>query len=183
MDLLAALVHLDADPVELGVHHRGEPGLGRGRYGVGRAGREHRLHRHPHLQPDRPQPLDPTASQRRSRRGGGRAEHRGPPHGGHWHLVRRRQALLHQRLEGALPQLAEDQATQEVLLGSGGPREQYADLLGPPCGRAGAGQLLQRGKGPVDVLHAQRGLGRGRRDLLQAAPADPGTSLAETAGR
>ena len=181
-DVVAVLVHLDADAVELGVDGDQPAGLGHRGGHVGRAGGEHRQHRPADLETDLGQ--GGLALERRPRDGHRAArEHRRAAYG----LERRPrgggQTFLDQRVEGALADVAGDHAAQPGLLVGGRPGQQvlHRGLAGGlGAGPGQAGQVVER---RVHLGDRQARLVRGRRRRADPAPADAGTPLEQRSRR
>ena len=123
-DVVAVPVHLDARAVELELHgHLGAEGGERGvqrRAGAG----EHRAHRPADLQPHGVQRLDPAGQRRGRRLRQPAGEHERPADGGGGDVGRGGDGLQHDALQGALAELAGEQADEELLLVGGRGRQQ-----------------------------------------------------------
>ena len=132
---------LDADAVEVGVDADEAARLGHRGSDVGGAGGQHRQHRASDLEPDRGERGLALECRPRDRDGAAR-EHRRAAYGLQRRAGRRRQSLLHQRVERALPDVARDHPTQPALLVAGGAGEEtgygsLASALGPAAGERG----------------------------------------------
>ncbi len=174
--VVAVLVHLDPDAVELGVDGHLAAGLGHRGGHVGRAGGEHRQHRPAHLEADLGQRrLALEGSPRDGHRATG--EHRRPA----YRLQRRsrggRQTFLDEGVQGALADVAGDHAAQPALLVGGRPAEQVLDRRLARRLRAGAGQTCQLIEGRVHLGDGQARFVGGLRGRADAAPAHARTPL------
>ena len=180
--LVAVLVHLDPDAVELGVD--GERCLDLLDTGsdVGSRAGEHRPDRSADEQAEVLERLGPTGQRGARDRSGRRAEHGRAAYGLQVEVGGGRDGVEHHRVEGALADVAGDQVAQEHLLGLGQATEQRRHRVAARTHRAGPGQradLLQR---RVDLDQPDgRLLGR-LRQLGERAPAQAGAALAQRAG-
>ena len=170
-DVVAVAVHLDARAVELVVDVR------RGRTGerlvaqrlchrLG-AGGEHRADRRAApAGPRRSSPGSPPVAGQQRGLGERAGEHPRPAHRRRRHLGGDRNGLGEQRLERALPHLAQEHAREEPALVGGRPRQQRRQHGPPVGGRGGRGEAVERG---VDVDDAER-LAGGRRRCPRPPP-------------
>ncbi len=125
--------------------------------------RQHRQLRAAHGEPEPLQRPGPLAEQRPGDRLQRAREHHGPPHVRRVRAGRLGEALHRDRVQGALPDLAGEQAEEEALLGLVAAGHQLTDEPGPLRLRAGPGHLAQLGEPGVDLADGEGRLG-GRRD-------------------
>src|SRR5690606_38939612 len=113
---------------------------------------------------------------------GERAEHRGAADRRDRDLGGVRDGLDEEGVEGALADLAEDEAAEVLLLGLGEGAEQGGHGGGPAGLRPGTGKRGDALELLVDLRGGERGGGGGRREVGKGAPADAGAALADAAG-
>ena len=178
-DVVAVLVHLHADAVELGVHGDLAVETLERRVEVRRARREHGSHRAHDLEAERAQRLLAVAQRGHRHRRGRPREHRRPPNTVRCHLRGRGHRVEHQRVESALTELAGDEPAQVGLLVGRGPAEQVAHLLLADRLGAGSGDLAEPLEGRVDLDRVERRALRRLRQCHQPAPTEPGAPLPE----
>ena len=184
-DGVAVAVHLHPDAVQLDVDDRGQTGLDHGAGDVGRAGRQHRPHRLTHRQrPPPPAPSSPDAASTTGRGGGRTEQHRGPLHRLGRHAERLGQAVLHQRIQRALPDLVEHQARAAVAAPARSPgRTAPRPRRSRERRRTRPGRARRSPRTPRRRRHGQRRF-RGRlRDGGQRGPADTGPPLPQDPGQ
>ena len=153
-NLVAAAVDLDADPVELPFHGRAPEArdcLGRALGGRG----EHREHRAKQLEADGPQPL--LALDHRDCGGAGEVarEHERAPRELGANARRLRDGVDHQPRECALPELAGEEAPDEVALGLRRACEQLAEQRPACTSRTGARQCPHLVDHPVELMDGE----------------------------
>ena len=172
---------LDPGAVQLPLD-RGLPHPLHGRLDAGRGRGQHRLEGAADLEVELAQGRDAGGQGGLGHRAEGPAQHHGPPHLGPGDPGGLGDGLDHHPLQGALAELARQQADQEALLGGGRPPEQLANQP-PPLGlRPGPGQPADPLEGGVDLGHGQGGPGRRVGGVAQGRPADPDLALAQVAG-
>ena len=181
-DLVAAAVDLDPGAVELPLEG-GAAQLAEGGGGALGAAGQHGL--------DRPQELHAEAAERRATHGQGRRgdlAQLAAQHGGSAHLGRREVGCAGDRLdqdalEGALAQLADDEAPEEVLLLGRGAGEQGRQGLEARGLRARAGDAADLLEGAVGGLEGQPRLGGGAAGpgVADGGPAQTDAALAQLA--
>ena len=161
-NLVARLVHLDPGAIQLELDRRAAEIPDRGADAVRRVG-QHRLDRRERPDDERGQ-RGFAFDERRAGDGCQRSrEHRGAPHG-RWPDVRRAGNRLHQHaFERPLPQLAEQQPCEEVLLVFGRPFEQAPQRFGARPSRPGSRERRDLDEGVVDIRELERGVRRRRR--------------------
>ena len=171
-DVAAAAMHLDPGSVELPLHRRRHDPV-ECRDQVGRRRGQHRLHRPADDQPHAAQALDTVAEADLGQRAGISQQHQRPPHLLHRHVDGEGDGVGDHGLKRALPQVAQHQPAQEVLLVGNRPAEQAVEQS-PALGlRAGSGHRSQPVEGGVDVSHRELGLsaaGGVSRRLAQPTP-------------
>ena len=138
-----------------------------------RAGREHRAHRPPDLQPEGRQ-RRAAARQRRGRHRAQRAaQHHRPAHVRDRHRRGPGDRVGHHPLQRALPQLAGQQPEQESLFALGGPAEQLTDQRLARGRRTLPGHRPDRRERRVHLGQSQRGDRRGRNPSRSTAQPTP----------
>jgi hypothetical protein len=187
LDLVAGFVHLNARAVELPFDRHIAIEVREGFVDVGRGLRQHRLHGTKELDVEARQlvhlPGERGTGDRRQRPG----HHDGPADGRGRHLGGLRHRLGQHGFERALPQFAEEQPDQEILLAGRGPAQQVVELAHPLGGRSAPGR---RGNSPellVDVAklkhrRRRRVCGIGFEDGRAAYPDAPLSRLARQEG-
>ena len=128
------------------------------------ARREHRPDRLPDRERHRLQAVQPGRGEHTGGGRGGTEQHRRPLHRLGRDAERLGQAVLHEGIQRALPDLVEHQTPQQTLLrprspGRTAPRPRPTRSAAEP-GTAESGDLLEGG---VDVVHRELGSGRRRR--------------------
>lgn len=172
---------LDANAVELLLDRAGAE-LVQGLVHVLGGVREHRLHRAADFEPVVGQRLRAPGEQGLGDGAEGAAEHHRAAYvrrvcpGGHG------QGLGGEGVQGALADLAADQAAQEVLLVLGGGGHQPVEQPFALCLRALSGHRRDPVQGAVDVEDGEAGPVGGRDRVAERPPSDAGSALGQPPG-
>ena len=160
-NLVADLVRLDAGAVEL-VLERGFAQIGQRGANVGGRVGEHRLDRLERLQDESLQGRLALAEGGAGDRCDRAGEHRRPAYLRRGQAGRPRDRVNQNAFERPLPDFAEQQSRDEILLVARRPPEQIAQQLGAGTSRAGPGGRAQPIENAVHVRHIQGRIVRGR---------------------
>ena len=179
-DVVAGPVSLDPRSVELPLDVGGREPLETGRDVACRL-REHRAERAQWRQPEPRQPVAPFAH--RDLRDGRKiaGEHGSAAHVCQRHAGRLRDCVRHHALERSLPQLAQEQAGEQALLGLRGARVERGELLAARRLRALSCDGLQARHGRVHLEHLERRLVGGCGQVAQRRPPHAHGSLRQLA--
>ena len=160
--LVAASVHLDADPVELPLNRR-FPEARERLADIGRGRGKHRQNRPEELEAHRREPLLPALERELRRRREVAREHQRAADALRRNGRRPRDGVGHQPGERTLPQLAREEPPQERGLSRRGARQQVGEQ-GAATGRGPApGRPLELGDRPVELGDGDRRRRRGCR--------------------
>lgn len=172
-------VDLQPDAVQLPLH-RGGPVHRAQRVRHRRRGRrQHRGQGSQHFQADAPEAVGPIGQGHPGDLAEVARQQDRPPHQAGGDLGGAGDRVRQDAGQRALPQLAGEEATEELRLRAGGSPEQPTEDLVAARGRAGAGGGLDPGDRRIELGHGQRGGGRVvGREAGDGRPADPDPPLA-----